>query len=86
MPVTISGQRPAGEMPDATTPQPKAHIGGNHVMGFSSCAIADGAGHARTGMPDGSPALFRAVREIAESILAQLHVQTLAAQAQHFRG
>jgi hypothetical protein len=27
--------------PEATTPQAKAHIGGNQVMGFSSSATAD---------------------------------------------
>jgi hypothetical protein len=30
--------------PDATTPQAKAHIGGNHVTGFRSSKTADGAG------------------------------------------
>ena len=33
-------------MPDETTPQPKAHIGGNQVIGFSSSSTADGAGRA----------------------------------------
>ena len=27
-----------------TTPQAKAHMGGNHVIGFSSSRMADGAG------------------------------------------
>jgi hypothetical protein len=30
--------------PEATTPQAKAHMGGNQVIGLSSSATADGAG------------------------------------------
>ena len=43
-PSTISGQRPASGTPEATTPQAKAHIGGNQVIGLSNSATADGAG------------------------------------------
>jgi hypothetical protein len=30
--------------PDDTTPHANAHIGGNHVIGFSSSSTAEGAG------------------------------------------
>src|SRR5262245_32281836 len=43
-PSSTTGQRPSSGAPEATTPQPKAHIGGNQVIGFRSSAIADGAG------------------------------------------
>ncbi len=51
MPATITGQRPPSGTPEETTPQPKAHIGGNQVIGLSSSSTAGrrpGAdGHAR---------------------------------------
>lgn len=37
-PVTITSHRPSGDTPDAITPQQNAHIGGNHVIGFSNSA------------------------------------------------
>jgi hypothetical protein len=37
-------QRPASGRPEATTPQQKAHIGGNQVIGLNSSATAEGAG------------------------------------------
>jgi hypothetical protein len=40
----MSGRRPATGMPEATTPHPNAHIGGNHVMGFNSSVMADKLG------------------------------------------
>jgi hypothetical protein len=43
-PTAIISQRWSGATPEATTPQAKAHIGGNQVMGLSSSATADGAG------------------------------------------
>ena len=45
MPAAISGQRRASGTPDETTPQAKAHIGGNQVIGFSNSTTADGAGY-----------------------------------------
>jgi hypothetical protein len=44
-PMITMPQRPVMAAPDATTPHPKAHIGGNHVMGFNNSAMAEGAGH-----------------------------------------
>jgi hypothetical protein len=44
MPVTMSGHFPCGLTPEATTPQPKAHIGGNQVMGLSSSATTGNRG------------------------------------------
>ena len=41
---TIDGQRSLTGSPDATTPQPKAHIGANQVMGLSSSSTAAGCG------------------------------------------
>jgi phytoene desaturase len=38
MPVTIKNHRPSNAKPEATTPQPNAHIGGNQVIGFSNSA------------------------------------------------
>ncbi|GAC1620618.1 MAG: hypothetical protein NVS9B10_02530 [Nevskia sp.] len=46
------GQRPEGGVPDATTPQANAHMGGNQVIGFRSSATADRAGRAME-IPDG---------------------------------
>ena len=46
MPTTMIHQRPSAETPEATTPQAKAHIGGNQVIGFRSSATADSAGRA----------------------------------------
>ena len=43
-PVATIAQRPSSGTPEETTPQPKAHIGGNQVIGLSSSATADGAG------------------------------------------
>jgi hypothetical protein len=45
--VTIIGHRPAVETPEDTTPHPKAHMGGNQVMGFSNSATVETAGLAR---------------------------------------
>src|SRR5664279_2501035 len=50
MPTTMIHQRPSAETPEATTPQAKAHIGGNQVIGFSSSATADSAGRAMSGI------------------------------------
>ena len=36
----------AAGLPDEITPQPKAHIGGNQVIGFSNSRTADGDGRA----------------------------------------
>ena len=47
-PATSKCQRPSKETPVAITPQAKAHIGGNQVMGLSNSKIADGAGKRRT--------------------------------------
>jgi len=44
-PVTIAGHRPCVEMPDDTTPQPKAHMGGNHVIGLSNSNTTGGVGN-----------------------------------------
>jgi hypothetical protein len=49
MPSSASGQWSASETPEATTPHANAHIGGNHVMGLSSSATAEGWGKAMTG-------------------------------------
>ncbi len=46
MPATATGQRPWKAAPEETTPQAKAHIGANHVIGFSSSRSARGAGTA----------------------------------------
>jgi len=43
-PMRIRPQWPASGTPEAMTPQLKAHMGGNQVTGFSSSAIAEGAG------------------------------------------
>jgi hypothetical protein len=44
MPVaTVTHPGPNAVPPD-TAPHPKAHIGGNHVMGFSSSRTAPGEG------------------------------------------
>jgi hypothetical protein len=50
MPTAASSQRLSSDTPEATTPQPNAHIGGNHVMGFSNSATADKAGRAMATM------------------------------------
>ena len=42
----ITGQRPAACDPAETAPQAKAHIGGNHVIGFNSSSTAEGTGRA----------------------------------------
>ena len=39
-PKITSHQRSANGTPDDTTPQPNAHIGANHVMGFISSSAA----------------------------------------------
>ena len=38
--MTISGQRENSTWPAQTTPHTKAHIGGNHVTGFSNSNVA----------------------------------------------
>ena len=43
-PVTIKNQRPSGDTPEAITPQQKAHIGGNQVIGFNNSATTGQAG------------------------------------------
>ena len=43
-PISRTGQASSGDTPDATTPQAKAHIGGNQVIGLSSSATVDSAG------------------------------------------
>jgi hypothetical protein len=43
-PAAITGHCPVGEAPEETTPQVKAHIGANHVIGFRSSMRALGAG------------------------------------------
>jgi hypothetical protein len=48
MPTMISGQRPSGDTPEATTPHEKAHIGGNQVIGFSSSVTVETEGRDRT--------------------------------------
>jgi hypothetical protein len=40
----IIGQHSPGETPEETIPHPRAHIGGNQVIGFSSSRTTDGAG------------------------------------------
>ena len=40
----IRNQRPSGDTPEAITPQQKAHMGGNQVIGFSSSATTGHAG------------------------------------------
>ena len=45
-PASTRPRRPSSDCPEATTPHPKAHIGGNQVIGFSSSATAEGAGKA----------------------------------------
>jgi hypothetical protein len=47
-PAAITGHCPLGDDPDETTPQVKAHIGANHVIGFRSSTRALGAGVAMT--------------------------------------
>jgi hypothetical protein len=44
MPTIISAQRPEKLTPEATTPQAKAHIGGNHVIGLKSSVTVDKLG------------------------------------------
>ena len=44
IPTSATGQMPVMETPEDTTPQAKAHIGGNHVIGFSNSRTAEGAG------------------------------------------
>ena len=44
IPTKATSQCPASPTPEETTPQPKAHMGGNQVMGFSSSSTAAGAG------------------------------------------
>ncbi len=46
MPAIATGQRPWSATPEEITPQAKAHIGANHVIGFSSSRSARGAGTA----------------------------------------
>jgi hypothetical protein len=43
-PISICGQRSATGTPADTIPQPKAHIGANQVIGFSSSRTALGSG------------------------------------------
>jgi hypothetical protein len=43
-PAAITDHRPEKDTPAETTPQPKAHIGGNQVIGFNSSTTAEGAG------------------------------------------
>jgi hypothetical protein len=45
-PQTIKPQWPANASPEDTTPQAKAHMGGNQVMGLSSSATVDREGRA----------------------------------------
>ena len=45
-PQTIKPQWPAKASPEDTTPQAKAHMGGNQVMGLSSSATVDRDGRA----------------------------------------
>ena len=45
-PTTMIGQRPSAGTPEATAPQPKAHIGGNQVIGLSNSVTVDKAGRA----------------------------------------
>jgi hypothetical protein len=40
-PTTIKGQRSWAETPEATTPHPNAHIGGNQVRGLSNSVTAE---------------------------------------------
>jgi hypothetical protein len=44
MPLKINQTWSANGCPDDTTPQAKAHMGGNQVTGLSSCKTADGWG------------------------------------------
>lgn len=39
-PRAISNQRPSGDAPEETAPQPNAHIGANQVIGFKSSKAA----------------------------------------------
>jgi hypothetical protein len=43
-PQIINSQLSASGLPEETTPQEKAHIGGNQVIGFKSSATVDKAG------------------------------------------
>jgi hypothetical protein len=44
MPLKINHTWSANACPDETTPQAKAHMGGNQVTGLSSCKTAEGWG------------------------------------------
>ena len=48
MPSSATGQARRSGTPDETTPQPKAHIGANQVIGFSSSTTVRGAIRAAT--------------------------------------
>jgi hypothetical protein len=44
MPTKASSHLPSMATPEATTPQAKAHMGGNQVMGLNSSVTADSVG------------------------------------------
>ena len=46
MPTAMIGQRPSAGTPEAMTPHPNAHIGGNQVIGLSSSVKAENVGRA----------------------------------------
>ena len=68
-------------------PQPKAHIGANQVIGFSSSSTA--AGRARAArLAAGSVALMPlpSAGEVAQAVATQLDVEALPAEAEHLGG
>ena len=82
-PTMIVGHRWPGETPEDTIPHPSAHIGGNQVIGFNSSRTTDGAGRLTTTL-----VIFALpfTHLLGKPKAPELHVQALAAEAEHFRG
>ena len=96
-PARIAGQRRCQTAPSDTTPQQKAHIGGNQVMGLSSSSTTDAAGTSEVraveaGRDIGVPLLGLLEMlafsrgELPQSVAAQFCIQALPAEAEYFRG
>ena len=65
-PINASHQRSPKGTPDATTPQAKAHIGGNQVIGLNSSATAGHSGKVRAAGETASTVGVTALRSMPE--------------------
>ena len=93
-PNKASGQFSAKPAWAEATPQPKAHMGGNQVMGFNNSRTADGFSRGAgavaavaTGAAIALPlSLLTAIgAQITKAVAMQFHVKTLPTQPEHFR-